>query len=31
MEKEAGLENVRLVSIPEGKFLAHAAVASKPN
>ena len=29
--KEAGLEKVQLLSIPEGKFLAHAAVASKPN
>lgn len=29
--KAAGLENVQLVSVPEGKFLAHAAVASKPN
>ncbi len=29
--KEAGLEGAHLVSIPEGKFLAHAAVASKPN
>lgn len=29
--KTAGLEEVQLHSIPEGKFLAHAAVASKPN
>lgn len=29
--RTAGLENVQLQSIPEGKFLAHAAVASKPN
>lgn len=29
--KEAGLVDVRFVSVPEGKFLAHAAVASKPN
>jgi len=29
--KAAGLHDVRLASIPEGKFLAHAAVASKPN
>lgn len=29
--KAAGLHDAHLVSIPEGKFLAHAAVASKPN
>ena len=29
--RAAGLEEARIESIPEGKFLAHAAVASKPN